>query len=78
MSKTKKKVICPTDNTKLGSEELVETRAGDSYTYFCPNCKWYWHVDWFKQKSESGKSWSWDYKYIYDDFGKRFELLPKV
>lgn len=78
MSKTKKKVQCPTCTNKLGITELVETRANNVHTYHCPACKWYWHVDWFKQKSGSGKSWSWAYKYIYDDFGKRFELLPRV
>ena len=76
MSRYKKKVICPLDGVKLSWPELVETRASDIYTYHCGECGTYWHVEWFKhvRAGSDAKNWNWNYKSIYDDFGKRFEL----
>lgn len=73
MSRYKKKVICPLDGSKLGWEELVETRANDVYTYHCKDCNTYWHVDWFKDRKPNG-SFNWNYELVYDDFGKAFKL----
>lgn len=78
MSRYKKKVICPTDNTRLGWEQLVETRANNTYTYHCKECDTYWHTEWYKHYSDDMKRWNWDYRAVWDDFGNKFVLLSKV
>lgn len=76
MGKYRKKVSCPLDKTKLGWEELVETRVGEVYTYHCGHCNTYWHVQWFKHyKSIGSKTWKWNVSSIYDDFGKKFDFV---
>lgn len=77
MSKYRKKVICPLDSEKLSWGQLVETRSHELYTYHCQQCDTYWHVEWIK-KTTTGKNWVWDYKRIYDDFGKIFEKVLDI
>ena len=77
MSKHRKKVICPLDGEKLSWGQLVETRTNEVYTYYCPSCNTYWHVEWFK-KPTTNRNWVWDYKKVYDDFDKSFvKILDK-
>lgn len=72
VGKYKKKVQCPTCESKLGWTDLVETRTGDIYTYHCEACKWYWHVYWYKHYKADQKTWNWDFRTITDDFGKSY------
>lgn len=75
MSKTRRKVPCPIDNTHLGYDVLVETRVNDKYIYHCHGCDTYWIVTWIKKKSVSGKSWSWAIKNVRDEFGRSFDYI---